>query len=100
MPVLTRHRFSTKEYYRMAETGVLSPDARVELLEGEIIDMSPIGPFHGGVTKRLIRLFTEHARGRWLLAVQDPVHLHDHSVAKAGVTQRFLFASFLLLSLA
>jgi hypothetical protein len=45
-----QHRFSVKDYYRMAETGVLRPDARVELLEGRIIDKSPIGPFHGGVT--------------------------------------------------
>ena len=37
----------------MAETGVLRHDARVELLDGEIIDMSPTGPPHGGVTKRL-----------------------------------------------
>jgi len=53
-----QHRFSVKDYYRMAETGVLRPDARVELLEGRIIDKSPIGPFHGGVTNYLTELFT------------------------------------------
>jgi len=75
----TKHRFNVKEYYRMAETGVLRPDARVELLDGQIIDMSPIGPFHGGVTKRLNRFFTSLGKGRWLVAVQDPVQLDEHS---------------------
>ena len=46
----------------MAETGVLRPDARVELLNGQIIDKSPIGPFHGGITKYLNRLFNEAAK--------------------------------------
>lgn len=63
----------------MAETGVLKPDARVELLNGQIIDMSPIGPFHGGVVKRLNDLFTRAAQDRWLVVVQDPVRLDDHS---------------------
>jgi Uma2 family endonuclease len=75
----TPHRFSVKDYYRLAETGVLRPDARVELLDGRIIDMSPIGPLHGGVVKRLTRVFTRFPQGRWLLAVQDPVRLEDHS---------------------
>ncbi len=75
----TKHRFTVLDYYRMAETGVLRPDARVELLNGEIIDMSPVGPFHGGVTKRLNRFFTRLGKGRWLVAVQDPVHLDEHS---------------------
>ena|SRR5271157_4724259 len=79
MPLQTQHRFSVKEYYRMGETGVLRPGARVELLDGKIIDMSPIGPSHGGVVKRLNRLFTLLSKGRWLLAVQDPIRLDDYS---------------------
>ncbi len=63
----------------MAETGVLDPDARVELLDGQIIDMSPIGTFHGGVVNRLNRLFTEPSPGRWLVAIQNPIHLDDYS---------------------
>ena len=75
----TKHRFSVKEYYRMAETGVLKPDARVELLNGEIIDMSPIGPFHGGVTDYLNEIFTAASKGRWRTRVQNSLQLDDHS---------------------
>jgi Uma2 family endonuclease len=73
------HRFNVKDYYRMAEAGVLRPDARVELLDGRIIDMSPIGPLHGGVVNRLNRFFHRYANDRWLQAVQNPLHLEDHS---------------------
>jgi len=79
MVVQTKHRFSAEDYHRMAETGVLLPDARVELLNGQIIDMSPIGPFHGGLVNRLIRLFTTSAGGRWLVSAQNPVRLDDYS---------------------
>ena len=63
----------------MAETGVFRPEDRVELLDGDIIDMSPIGPSHGSVTKRLNQHFSLLARGRWIVSVQDPVHLEDYS---------------------
>jgi len=74
-----KHRFNVKEYYRMAETGVLRPDARVELLDGEIMDMLPIGPFHGGVTRFLIEFFTDASHKRWITDAQNPVRLDDHS---------------------
>ncbi len=79
MVVQTQHRFSVKDYYRMAETGVLRPDARVELLDGKIIDMSPIGPFHGGVTDYLNEVFTAASKGRWRTRVQNSLRLDDHS---------------------
>lgn len=63
----------------MAEMGVFRPDARVELLDGRIIDMSPIGPLHGGVTNHLLEIFSASARGRWRTSVQNPVHLDEHS---------------------
>lgn len=63
----------------MAETGVLRPDAHVELLNGEIIDMSPIGSSHAGTVKRFIRIFTKLAQERWQVSAQDPLHLDDHS---------------------
>ena len=63
----------------MAETGVLRPDARVELLDGQIIDMSPIGPFHGRVTKILNQFFSAASQGRWIVSVQDPAQLDDYS---------------------
>lgn len=85
MFVQTKHRFSVREYCRMAETGVLHPDARVELLNGEIIDMSPIGPFHGGVVGRLTRVFNKLSQGRWLVWPQNPLHLDDYSEPQPDV---------------
>jgi Uma2 family endonuclease len=79
MLIERQHRFSVKEYYRMLETGVLRPDARVELLDGQIIDISPIGPFQGSVTKHLNEIFTAASRRRWITTVQDPVRLDEHS---------------------
>lgn len=79
MLVQTQHRFSVAEYHRMAETGILRPDARVELLDGRIIDMSPIGPFHGGLVNRLVRIFSKLSKGRWLVTAQNPLLLGNHS---------------------
>ncbi|MEW6302445.1 MAG: Uma2 family endonuclease [Verrucomicrobiota bacterium] len=85
MVVQTHHRFSADDYHRMAETGVLGPDSRVELLGGRIIDMSPIGPFHGGVVGRLTRLFNKCSKDRWLVWPQNPLRLDNQSEPEPDV---------------
>ncbi len=77
-----RHRLSVHDYHRMAEVGVLPADARVELIDGEIIDMAPIGERHGAtvmlMTRRLIMAVEELA----LLSVQGAVRLNLHTEAQ------------------
>jgi Uma2 family endonuclease len=76
---LPRHRLTVEEYHRMAEAGVLAPDARVELIEGEVIDMAPIGSRHASAVNRLTDLLTLATRGRAIVQVQGPVRLSDRS---------------------
>lgn len=80
------HRFSTEEYYRLAELGFLAPDARVELLDGEIHDMSPIGPLHSGVVNRMNRFFNLRAKGRWIVSTQNPLGLDKYSEPQPDLT--------------
>ncbi len=78
-PLLTRHRLTVADYYRMGEAGIFAPDARVELIEGEIIDMAPIGTRHGSAVKRLNALLTAAVGPRAVGSVQDPLCLSDLS---------------------
>jgi Uma2 family endonuclease len=72
----THRRFDVYAYYRMAEAGVLGDPRRVELIDGEIIDMAAIGSPHAAVTNRLARLFTRVLRDdAALVNVQSPVRL-------------------------
>lgn len=77
MPASITHRFTVEDYYRMAETGILKPDARVELIEGEIVDMMPIGPFHAGAGSELNRLFGSLANERWIVWNQYPLRIDE-----------------------
>ena len=70
----------------MAETGLLRLDARVELLNGEIFDMSPIGSFHGGVVARLSRLLQRLSKDRWLVWPQNALRLNDNSELQPDIT--------------
>lgn len=69
------HRLTVHDYYRMAEVGLLSPDDRTELIDGEIIDMPPIGDRHAavvrGLTTRLVRAVADAAE----VSTQLPVRL-------------------------
>jgi Uma2 family endonuclease len=73
--VLQRHRITVDEYYRMAETGILGPESRVELIEGEIIDMAAIGTRHYATVNRLNRLLFRAVGDSAIVSVQNPLRL-------------------------
>ena len=75
-----KHPISAAEYLRMGEAGVFAPEARLELIEGEIIEMAPIGSPHAGCVNRLTRLFIQRAGGAAVVAVQNPVIISNLSV--------------------
>jgi Uma2 family endonuclease len=70
-----RRRFTVEEYYLMAEVGILGPEDRVELIEGEIIQMSPIGLRHAACVAELTRRLVPAIGDRALLWPQNPVRL-------------------------
>jgi len=74
-----RHRLTRRDYYRLAEAGILREDDRVELLEGQLIDMAPSGPRHSLVVAFLTELLVGACAGRALVRVQSPVALDDGS---------------------
>lgn len=63
----------------MGEVGILTEDDRVELLEGELIQMSPIGPRHAAAVRRLTRLLIRRLGTAAVVSVQNPIALDDHS---------------------
>lgn len=74
-----KHRITVEDYHRMGEAGVLAADARTELIEGEILDMAPIGSRHASVVNRLNRLLVSAVGDRAIVQVQGPVRLGDLS---------------------
>lgn len=77
--------YTVEEYYRLAETGVLAPDARVELLDGEIAPMSPIGDGHASSVTFSTDAFYAHLSGRAVIRVQNPVWLSPYSEPQPDV---------------
>jgi len=74
-----RHRVTVAEYYKMAEAGIFGEDDRVELINGEILDMAPTGSHHGRVVKMLTHLFSTSMGEHATVSVQDPLHLDSRS---------------------
>jgi Uma2 family endonuclease len=74
-----RHRMTVEEYHRMAEVGLLASDERVELIEGEIIDMSPIGRRHAAAVSQLLELLSSAVGKRATIYCQSSIVLGDLS---------------------
>ncbi|QWK11878.1 MAG: Uma2 family endonuclease [Thermoflexus hugenholtzii] len=79
-----RRLFTVEEYHRMAEAGILSEDDRVELIEGELVTMSPIGSRHAACVARLTALLFP-VEGRGILWVQNPIRLGARSEPQPDV---------------
>jgi Uma2 family endonuclease len=76
---VARRRFTTAEYARMAEAGVLGEDDRLELIEGEILELAPIGYGHAACVRRLTGLFSRLLGDRVQVSVQNPIDLDAHT---------------------
>ena len=74
-----RYRFNAREYHRMGEAGIFDEDDRVELIEGDIIQMAPIGDWRVISVNRLTTVFYERLPGRVVVSVQNPVRLASGS---------------------
>ena len=76
---LQRWIFTVDEYHRMAEAGILTEDDRVELIDGEIIKMSPIGSRHVACVNRLNTLLSQRVGNAASVSVQNPISVDEYS---------------------
>jgi len=82
----TRRRFTRKEYYRMAEAGILAERERVELILGEIVEMTPIGDRHAAFVDNLTRLLVRRLPDEVIVRVQGPVALAEDTEPQPDFT--------------
>jgi Uma2 family endonuclease len=75
----TRRRFTVEEFHRMAEAGIFDGTERVELIDGEVVERSPIGSEHSGAVNRCNRRLTLATGERAVVSVQNPLRLGDHT---------------------
>ncbi len=87
--MLTKYKtkeFSVDEYHRMIEVGIFREDENVELIEGEIVTMAPIGSLHAACVNRLNRLFSAVFGVEAIVAVQNPVIFGDYSEPQPDIS--------------
>jgi Uma2 family endonuclease len=83
---LPRRRFTVDEYHQMAEAGILAEDDRIELIEGEIIEMSPIGPRHFAEVIRLNEIFVRMFGEAVQVSPQNPIVLSEDTEPEPDLT--------------
>lgn len=77
--LVARHQFTIEAYHRMHAAGIFTEDDRLELLEGEVLRMSPVGPRHAAIVKRLNTLLNQQVAQHSIVSVQDPIQLSAFS---------------------
>lgn len=92
---LEKRRFTANEYLKMAELGVLAPNEKLELINGEIYKkMSPIGTPHLWCVNRINQLFVTKLSGRAFISPQNPILLDDYNEPEPDITVLPLIQSF------
>ena len=80
MAVQTETRkFKVAEFYKLGEVGILSEDDPVELLDGQIMIMAPIGENHRTVVDALAEILTDQRKARFRVGVQNPLRIDDEN---------------------
>jgi Uma2 family endonuclease len=80
-----RYRVTVAEFLRMGAARVFGADARLELIEGEILEMAPIGSPHAGSVNLLAAAFSARSADRFVVSVQNPVALGERSLPQPDV---------------
>jgi Uma2 family endonuclease len=75
--IIQRRMFTIHDYARMRESGILTEDDRVELINGEVRLMSPIGPVHIALVNKLNQILTIHIGTDAIVSIQNPIQLDD-----------------------
>jgi Uma2 family endonuclease len=83
---IVRRRFTVHDYHRMGEAGILHEDDRVELIEGEIVEMAAIGTRHFACVNRLTQILVRGVGDAAVVSVQNPVRLDEHTEPQPDLT--------------
>ncbi|MCY7357105.1 MAG: Uma2 family endonuclease, partial [Rudanella sp.] len=73
------YQFTVGEYHRMGKAGIFTEDTEVELLNGQIYTMSPVGRKHAACVKRINNLFSKRLSDQAVISIQDSIILNDYS---------------------
>ncbi|CAN1210460.1 Putative restriction endonuclease domain-containing protein [Tumidithrix helvetica PCC 7403] len=80
------HKFDVEQYQLMGKAGIFHPEARLELIEGEIVIMTPIGLRHAVTINRLARFFNNAVQSEGVISIQNPIRLPDYSEPQPDIT--------------
>ena len=84
--ITTKHPLTVEFYLQMLKQGILQEDDRVELLNGEIFDMSPVGSSHAAVVDRLNFWLSQAAGVSAIVRIQSPIRLSNYAMPEPDVT--------------
>jgi Uma2 family endonuclease len=85
-PAVSRHLWTVDDYHRMGDAGILTEDDRVELIEGELLEMAPIGAEHIAASNALTRLLVLAVGDSFIVSVANPVRLTQRSEPQPDFT--------------